>query len=115
MQRLPEAHPVLEWASVYGVRANLFGVVAGWSPPERAQLRLYGFDSLPRLHFKGGGMSYIEVVDEEQYHGRPYDELVRLCAAYSRGMHDLADRCMKAEGRLHLIRRNVLMEDGIKS
>ena len=55
-----------------------------------------------------------EVIDYKEYEDRPRDELVRLCVAYARGLHQLADRCMKAEGQLTMIRRNVLMEDGMK-
>jgi hypothetical protein len=42
------------------------------------------------------------------------EELIRHVLAYAESLHDLADRCMKAEGRLQMIQRNVLQEDGLK-
>ncbi len=41
------------------------------------------------------------------------EDLVRHCEAYAEALHELADRCMKSEGRLLMIQRNVLMEDGL--
>lgn len=54
-------------------------------------------------------------IDEQEYENRSREELLRLCVAYARGMHDLADRCMAAEGKLQMIERNVLMSDGFRS
>ena len=49
-----------------------------------------------------------------QYENMTHEELVRHVLAYAETIHTLADRCMKAEGRLQMIQRNVLMEDGLK-
>lgn len=42
------------------------------------------------------------------------EDLVRHCEAYAMSLHELADRCMKSEWRLDIIKRNILMEDGLK-
>jgi hypothetical protein len=49
------------------------------------------------------------------YQDMSREELIRHVLAYAESIHDLADRCMKAEGRLQMIQRNVLQEDGVKS
>lgn len=43
------------------------------------------------------------------------EKLIEHCEAYAEALHELADRCMVSEGRLQMIRRNVLMEDGVRS
>lgn len=43
------------------------------------------------------------------------EELIRRIEAYVESLHDMADRCMAAEGKLQMIERNILMMDGVKS
>lgn len=43
------------------------------------------------------------------------DELIRHCEAYAESLHELADRCMKAEWRVQHIERNILMADGLEA
>jgi hypothetical protein len=48
------------------------------------------------------------------YESMTHEELVRHVVAYAESIHILANRCMVAEGKLRMIVRNVLCEDGLR-
>lgn len=56
----------------------------------------------------------MKTVAPYDYENMTHEELVRHVSAYAESIHTLANRVMKAEGRLQMIQRNVLMEDGLK-
>jgi hypothetical protein len=60
------------------------------------------------------GQMKTETILEREYHGRPYDELVRLCSAYANGMHDLADECQKLRWRIQMAEKARRMFDNLE-